>query len=53
MDGFDIEQMAEKINLLIEDGNLRKRFSDRAMVGTEKFMLNTIGEQWKKLLEEL
>ncbi|WP_302626651.1 glycosyltransferase family 4 protein [uncultured Eubacterium sp.] len=53
VDCFDIEQMAEKINLLIEDGNLRKSFSDRAMVGTEKFMLNIIGEQWKKLLEEL
>ena len=52
-DCFDIEQMAEKINLLIEDENMRKNFSDKALEGTEKFDIDRIATQWKDLIEQL
>ncbi len=53
IDCFDIEQMAEKINLLIEDENMRKNFSNKAMEGTEKFNIDKIATQWKDLIEKL
>lgn len=53
IDCFDIEQMAEKIDLLIEDVNMRKNFSDKALEGTEKFDINKIATQWKDLIEQL
>ena len=31
----------------------RKQFSDNALVGTEKFQLDTVIEQWEQLLFEL
>ena len=45
--------MAEKINLLIEDENMRKNFSNKAMEGTEKFNIDKIATQWKDLIEKL
>lgn len=53
IDCFDIEQMAEKINLLIEDENMRKNFSNKTMEGTEKFNIDKIATQWKDLIEKL
>ncbi len=53
IDCFDTKKMAEKINILIEDGKIRKNFSDNAMVGTEKFDIDKIAIQWKELIEQL
>lgn len=50
IDCFDIGKMAEKINYLIENDNIRQEFSDKALEGTEKFELEMIAEQWKELL---
>ena len=53
LDCFDIEQMAEKINQLIENQDIRKKFSDNSMVGTEKFNIDKISEQWVELIEQI
>ena len=52
---FDVNEMSDKINTLIEDVELRKRFSANALVGKEEMESNFIIEKWKKLLglEEL
>ena len=53
LDCFDIEQMAEKINQLIVNQDIRKKFSDNSMVGTEKFNIDKISEQWMELIEQI
>ncbi len=53
VDCFDQEDMAQKICRLIEDSKLRQQFSQKALEGTEKFEINAVAEQWKKLFEEL
>lgn len=53
VDCFDIEQMAGKINELIENENKRKLFSENALVGTEKFNIEEIVEQWSELFTQL
>jgi len=50
VEDFDIEKMAEKILCLIENDEIRKEFSDRAIEGTDKFDTEKILEEWKKLL---
>lgn len=50
---FDVENMADKINILIENNRLRKEFSKKALEDTEKFKLENVVEQWKKLFREL
>ena len=53
VDCFDIEQMAGKINELIENESKRKLFSENALVGTEKFNIEEIVEQWSELFTQL
>lgn len=53
VDCFDIEQMAGKINELIENENKRKLFSENALVGTEKFKIEEVVEQWSELFTQL
>ena len=50
---FDIQDMAEKINKLIEEPCLRKEFSNNALMGTEKFNIKEIAEQWINLFFEI
>ena len=40
----------DDINELIENDKKRKEFSNKALVGTEKFALSRISSQWKELL---
>ena len=49
----DIEQLASKISILIEDYDLRKKFSEAAIEESKKYTVNNIMQLWKKLLEEL
>lgn len=53
IDCFDIKTMSEKINVLIEKQDIRKRFSDNSVVGTEKFNIDKIGDQWMELIEQI
>lgn len=47
---FDIKEMAEKINRLIENPKLRKEFSDHSQMKHEELKTEFIVEQWKQLL---
>lgn len=50
---FHIEDMAEKINNLIENKNLRENFSNNALEDTEKFNLKNIIKKWIDLIESI
>lgn len=49
----DTEAMADRINRLIEDTELRKRFSADAVLDMDKFDEERILEEWEKLLTSL
>lgn len=48
---FDLDQMAEKILLLMEDTALRERFIQNTGLGMEKFRLEPILKKWEELLD--
>ena len=50
---FDLEQMEEKIELLIQKDALRKKFAQQAEKSRQKFALDKIVAQWDRLLEEI
>ncbi|MGM9979691.1 MAG: glycosyltransferase family 4 protein [Clostridium sp.] len=50
---FDVKEMAEKINNLIENKELRKSFSNNALEDTEKFNLKNIIKKWTDILESI
>lgn len=50
---FDIEDMAEKIEMLIENKDLRKSFSENALNDIKKFELESIIKKWNNLLERI
>ena len=45
----DIEDMSDKINLLIEDDLLRKQFSDNSQRGMEQYDIELIRKQWDSI----
>lgn len=49
----DADTMEAKINKLIEDDDQRINHAKHALDDTEKFNLNKIVKQWKKLLDEI
>ncbi|MBD1432777.1 glycosyltransferase family 4 protein [Sphingobacterium sp. DN00404] len=58
VDGFlvesgNIEQLAEKICLLIEDKELRTSMGAKARINTTRFTIDKIALQWKELFESL
>ena len=50
---YDTEIMAERICQLIENNDLRKRFSDNAKLDLEKFSSDRIIEQWNDLIKDV
>ena len=50
---FDIEEMVDKIILLMENSDLRNKFSKNALQGMEKFQLYPIQQKWEQLLDKL
>lgn len=50
---YDADQMAEKICSLIENKELRLRFSAQSQIDMEKFSADTITEQWGELLHAI
>ena len=53
IDNFDISQMSQKIIELIENNELRLRFSRNSMLDTDKFNKKKIIKQWIELIEEM
>ena len=50
---FDCDRMAEKIERLIEDAQLRERFSSNAGLGMEKYRPDFILAQWDQVIEQV
>ena len=50
---FDIEAFAEKVLLLIQDEDLRKKMGNKAQKSASKYDIDIIGEQWQQLFDEL
>lgn len=50
---YDTDEMAESLCRLIENDELRKGFSDNAVLDTERFDGERIVETWEKLIEGL
>ncbi len=50
---FDLNRMAEKILLLMEDTALRERFIQNTGLGMEKFRLEPILKKWEELLDSM
>ena len=53
VDNYDVDYMSRKISDLIENENLRLKFSDESMKDTEKFSKKKIIKQWEDLIEEM
>lgn len=53
IDCFDIKSMADSVNKLIENNELRIKFSENALYDTEKFKLNSIIEKWIDLIDKI
>jgi glycosyltransferase involved in cell wall biosynthesis len=49
---FDIEKMAQTINHLIENPEIRKNMSANTYLDKEKLSITTIIKQWKSLFDE-
>ena len=49
----DLDMMAEKIKILMEDGSLRERFSANTQSNIEKFSRDKIYRQWQELITQL
>lgn len=49
----NIDSFVQKIELLIEDENLRMEMGKNAQKSTEKYNLDAIMQQWKSLFEDL
>lgn len=53
IENFDINQMSQKIIELIENNELRLRFSQNSMLDTDKFNKKKIIKQWIELIEKM
>ncbi len=49
----DIEDLAEKLDILIEDYNLREDMSRNAFKNRDKYSIDVILNKWKNLFEEM
>lgn len=50
---FSCTEMEEKIERLIESEDLRRRFSEKSMLGTDRFQADYILEQWNQVIDEI
>ena len=53
IDCFEIEEMANSINRLIEDSDLRIKMSRNALMEKEKFSIENISKKWSSLIKQL
>ena len=49
---YDCDEMAKKMQTLMQDTSIREKFSKNADIGTEQFNQQYIIEQWKNLIDE-
>lgn len=49
---FQLDTMASSIAALMDDGELRRKYSENAQIGMEKFSEHTIISAWNDLLKE-
>ena len=49
---YDVDQMAQAICRLIENPNLREKFSEKSSLDIEKFDKKAILKKWVRLIEE-
>ena len=49
---FDINEMTDKINLLIENQEMRINMSNSTMLDKEKFQIENIIKKWQEIIEE-
>ena len=49
----NIEQFAEKLNYLIENTEIRKKFAKKALLKSKKYDVDTIMSQWRDLFDSL
>ena len=45
--------MSIKLNLLIDDKNLRKDFSNKSVYGIDKFEISHIINKWERIISDL
>lgn len=50
---FDCEDMADKINSLMENAELLRGFTEKAKNNVEKFQMSDIMEKWNRVLDNL
>ena len=50
---FDISLFAEKVMLLMKDHKLRFRMGTNAQKTASQYEIDRIGQQWKRLFDEL
>lgn len=50
---FNIEDYAEKLNILIENENIRKEIGNEALLSSGRYTIDEIGNTWKLLFDEL
>lgn len=53
VDNGNVEQLAEKISVLISDNELRKEMGKHARINVERFKIENIGKQWDTLFRRL
>ena len=53
IENYNVDLMVEKLSLLIENEELRKSFSDNALLDIDKFSRSRIIKQWLNLIEIL
>ena len=51
--GFHAERMAEKLSVIMSDGELRNRMAVKAREKSREYSIETIYEQWEKVLNGL
>lgn len=50
---FDVEAFAEKVILLMKDGDLRRKIGENARRSAAKYDIDIVSKQWKHLFDEL
>ena len=53
IDAFDCNKMAETINTILKDDNIRKKYVSHAWDNKEKFSRNSVLDRWKNVLWEI
>lgn len=53
VENYNVEKMSQLINQLIENDELRAKFSQNSMLDTDKYSKEKIVQQWVDLIEEM